>query len=109
MGTKKHRALRKKEEINWIVVRNRLSSIDVINKRNVETAITHLGKRLGFSIAPGFGDRVIFKELFLHGLTLLDTKKSNSKIQMNPSVVTARQELRDFIRSLNFAEVNKKL
>ena len=106
---KKYRAFKKNEEINWIVVRNRLSSMDVINKRNVSTAIKHLGKKLGFSVAPGFGDRVIFKELFLNGLTLLDAKKNNNRIQMNPSVVAARQELRDFVLSLNLAEVNKTL
>ena len=70
------RASRGKGEIKWIVVRNRLSSLDAINKRNVESALEKLSKRFGFKIAKGFGDRVIFKELFLLGLTLHDAKES---------------------------------
>ena len=105
---KKHKALKKKEEINWIVVRNRLLSIDAINKRKVGSAITHLSKKLGFLIASGFGDRVIFKELFLNGLTLLDTEKFN-KMKINPSVIAARQELREFVQSLKLDEVNERL
>ena len=41
----------------------------------MDESITKLAKKFGFRIAPGFGDRVIFKELFLHGLTLHDAKK----------------------------------
>ena len=96
---KKNKALKRKEEISWVVVRNRLSSIDIINKRNVGSAIKALGKRLGFSVVPGFCDRVIFKELFLKGLTLLDTKQIN-KVKVNPSIIAARQELREFVESL---------
>ena len=96
---KKNKALKRKEEINWVIVRNRLSFVDAINKRNVGSAIKALGKRLGFSVVPGFSDRVIFKELFLKGLTLLDTKQIN-KVKVNPSIIAARQELREFVQSL---------
>ena len=92
-----------------MVVRNRLSSTNVINKRNVASAIKHLGKKLGFFISPGFGDRVIFKELFLRGLTLLDAGKSNDLIKLNTSVIAARQELREFIYALKLAEISKKI
>ena len=105
---KKHSALKRRKEINWIVVRNRLSYVDAINKRNVGSAITYLGKKLGFSVVPGFGDRVIFKELFLNGLTLLDTKSIN-KMKINPSIIAARQELREFVLSLKLADVNRRL
>ena len=106
---KKHKASKEKREIDWIVVRNRLPAIDVINKKNIASVIAHLGKRLGFFITSGFGDRVIFKELFLNGLTLLDTEKINKQIKINPSITAARQELREFISSLKLIEVNKKL
>jgi chromosome partitioning protein len=106
---KKLRALKKNKEIQWVVVRNRLSSTNVINKRNVASAIKHLGKKLGFYVSPGFGDRVIFKELFLRGLTLLDAKTSSNLIKLNTSVIAARQELREFLYSLKLAEINKKI
>jgi chromosome partitioning protein len=106
---KKLRALKKNKEVQWVVVRNRLSSTNVINKRNVASAIDHLGKKLGFYVSPGFGDRVIFKELFLEGLTLLDAKQSNNLIRLNTSVIAARQELREFLYSLGLADIDKKI
>ncbi len=99
---------RTRKEINWIIVRNRLSTLDAINKRNVEVSLAKLAKRFGFKIAPGFGDRVVFKELFLLGLTLHDAA-SSGEIRMSTSVIAARQELREFINALGIAEVVAKL
>ena len=106
---KKLKALKKKMEIEWVVVRNRLSSINVKNKQNVGIAIAHLGKKLGFNVAPGLGDRVIFKELFLNGLTLLDATNCKHLIRLNTSIIAARQELRDLLYSLNLDTNNKKI
>ena len=100
---KMKRAMLKKAEIKWIVVRNRLSTLDAINKRNVEQSLAKLAKRFGFKIAPGFGDRVVFKELFLLGLTLHDVINS-SEIKLTPSVLAARQELRQFVQALGILE-----
>jgi chromosome partitioning protein len=105
---KMKRAARAQKEINWIVVRNRLSTLDAINKRNVEIAVAKLAKRFGFKIAPGFGDRVIFKELFLLGLTLHDIPQV-SEIKMTASVIAARHELRDFICSLAIPELTARM
>ncbi len=105
---KMKRAVSKMQEQVWVVVRNRLSTIDAKNKRNVGDALLKLSKRFGFRILPGFGDRVIFKELFLLGLTLLDAA-SAKEIKLNTSVIAARQELREFIAALNIKEVNERL
>ena len=51
--------------------RNRLSSLDAVNKRKVGEVLEQLAKRISFKVAPGFSERVIFRELFLQGLTLL--------------------------------------
>jgi len=96
---KLERAARDRKEIDWVLVRNRLSSLEAINKRNVESALQKLSKKMGFRIVPGFGDRVIFKELFLYGLTLLDAG-TLPVVRITPSVLAARQELRTFISTL---------
>jgi chromosome partitioning protein len=102
------RAARDKGEIKWIVVRNRLlANIETINQRNIEFSLEKLSKKFGFLLAPGFSDRVIFKELFLHGLTLHDT--GNSIVKMNPSMIAARQELRNFMHALKIKEITDKL
>ena len=90
--------------IDWIVVRNRLGAQRMVNKEKMERAVGNLAKRIGFRVAPGFNERVIFRELFPRGLTLLDLKDIGVK-QLNISNVAARQELRDLIKALNLPGV----
>ena len=90
--------------IDWIVLRNRLGAQQMINKMKMEKALERLSKRIGFRIAPGFSERVIFRELFPRGLTLLDLKDIGVK-QLNISNVAARQELRDLMSTLDLPEV----
>ncbi|WP_241503724.1 division plane positioning ATPase MipZ [Ferruginivarius sediminum] len=79
---------------SWIVCRNRLSNLDAHNKRNVCDALERLAQRLGFTVAPGFSERVIYRGLFLRGLTLLDLRRASVDTPMSMSHVAARQELR---------------
>ena len=97
---KMQRASRDCGTIEWIVLRNRLSSLDAVNKRKVGEVLEQLAKRISFKIAPGFSERVIFRELFLQGLTLLDLTKINYEKNFSISHVAARQELRDFLSYL---------
>lgn len=90
--------------IDWIVVRNRLGAQRMVNKEKMERAVAMLSKRIGFRIAPGFSERVIFRELFPRGLTLLDLKDIGIK-QLNISNVAARQELRDLIKTVKLPSV----
>lgn len=106
---KMERAGRDRGTVDWIVLRNRLSVTDAKNKRNVENVMGQLAKRVGFRVAPGFSERVIFRELFLRGLTLLDLLDPALKFPFTLSHIAARQELRNFIRSLNIKEVAQKL
>jgi chromosome partitioning protein len=97
---KMERATRDKGSIEWVVMRNRLSNLDAVNKRNVGVVLDNLAKRISFKVIPGFSERVIFRELFLQGLTLIDLTKANHEKVFNASCVAARQELRNFISSL---------
>ena len=90
--------------IDWVVVRNRMGAQAMVNKEKMERVIEKLSKRIGFRTAPGFNERVIFRELFPRGLTLLDLRDLGVK-GLNISNVAARQELRDLIKSLNLPNV----
>jgi chromosome partitioning protein len=90
--------------IDWIVVRNRLGAQQMVNKEKMGKALEKLAKRIGFRTAPGFNERVIFRELFPRGLTLLDLRDIGVK-QLNISNVAARQELRELIKALNLPDV----
>lgn len=96
---KEIRKARNGETIDWIVMRNRLSSLDARNKREVGELLQSISEKYGFRLAPGFGERVIFRELFLKGMTLLDLKE-DPEHQMTLSAVSARQEIRDLIRCI---------
>ena len=85
--------------VDWVVLRNRLSHIDARNKRKVGDALEHLARRIGYRLIPGFSERVIFREMFLNGLTLLDLRDQGFAFSM--SHVAARQEIRDLVRALN--------
>lgn len=90
--------------IDWIVLRNRVGAQQMVNKQKMERALYKLANRIGFRIAPGFNERVIFRELFPRGLTLLDLRDIGVK-QLNLSNLAARQELRDLIKALNLPNV----
>lgn len=92
------------QPIDWVVVRNRLGAQQMVNKKKMGEALEKLSRRIGFRVAPGFSERVIFRELFPRGLTLLDLRDLGVQ-QMNISNVAARQELRDLMKSLNLPGV----
>ena len=90
--------------IDWIVVRNRLGAQQMHNKKKVGSALEELSRRIGFRVVPGFSERVIFRELFPRGLTLLDLRDTGVD-QLNMSNIAARQELRDLIGGLRLSSV----
>jgi len=99
--SRKRRAMRDGGQIDWIVMRNRLSHLDAKNKRRVEAVLEELAARIGFRLAPGFGERVIFREMFPSGLTLLDMRKEGVDTQMAMSHVSARAEVRSLMDVLD--------
>ncbi|MEM6537050.1 MAG: division plane positioning ATPase MipZ [Pseudomonadota bacterium] len=88
--------------IDWVVMRNRLSSTRANNKKHMGEKLEELSSRIGFRLARGFGDRVIYRELFPRGLTLLDLGGKNAPIRLSTmSHVTARLEIRSLIATLS--------
>ena len=90
--------------IDWVVVRNRVGTQRMVNKERLLRAIRMLSQRIGFRVASGFSERVIFRELFPRGLTLLDLKDIGVR-KLNISNIAARQEMRDMMKELNLPDV----
>lgn len=88
----------KRREMDWVVVRNRSSHVEARNMRRLDGALTELSKRVGFRIANGLSERVIYRELFPSGLTLLDKGYLG---ELGTSHLVARQELRSLLAGLN--------
>ena len=89
---------------DWVVMRNRLSHIDARNKREIGRLLELLSRRIRFRLAPGFGERVIFRELFPKGLTLLDLRDDEADFKLSMSHVAARQEVRALIKAIGLPE-----
>lgn len=101
---RKQRALADGGSIDWIVMRNRLSSLDARNKRTIGRLLDELARRIGFRQAPGFSERVIFRELFPRGLTLLDLRQADAGVSFTMSHVAARQEVRALLAAIGLPE-----
>ena len=86
---------------DWIVVRNRLSTLGSRNKKVVGEGLKELSLRLGFRSVDGFAERLIFREFYPRGLTALDDLDL-ATLGTRPSMshVTARQEVENLLREL---------
>ena len=91
------RAKQTGKSVDWVVLRNRLQHIDSHNLRRVGAALDELARRVGFRVIPGLGERVIYRELFPKGLTLLDYEQLG---EVGLGHIAARQELREMIAGL---------
>jgi len=93
------------KSVDWVVLRNRLQHIESHNLRRVGAALDELAKRVGFRVIPGLGERVIYRELFPKGLTLLDLKHLG---EVGIGHVAARQELREMIAGLDIPDADSQ-
>ncbi|RMD64261.1 MAG: ATPase [Alphaproteobacteria bacterium] len=90
--------------IDWVVMRNRLTHIEARNKREIAGLMERLARRIGFRLAPGFGERVIYRELFLKGLTVLDLAEEVPGAAPNPSRTAARREIAALLETIGLSE-----
>ncbi len=97
---KQERAVKDGGRIDWIVLRNRLSPLGSRNQKNVGITLEQLATRIGFRLIDGFLERVIFRQLFLQGLTVLDLRDEGANVSLNLSHVAARQEIRSLLEAL---------
>jgi chromosome partitioning protein len=104
---RKRRLMAQRSNLDWVVMRNRVSSTEMRNKRRVATALDQLSSRVGCRVAPGFSDRVIFRELFPLGLTMLDLPVRGLAIPLTMSHVAARQEVRELLGALRLPGLEK--
>ena len=66
-------------------------------------SLNDLALRIGFRVIAGFGERVIYREMFLKGLTLMDLRQVSGRL--NLSHVAARQEVRSVVEAIGLPPV----
>lgn len=88
--------------IDWVLVRNRMSTLNSRNARLIQLGLDAVSGRVGCRIADGIGERVVFRSLFPIGMTVFDPL-DEEVLGGAPSMshVSARQEYRHLIEALN--------
>jgi chromosome partitioning protein len=87
--------------IDWIVVRNRMSPLENRNRRKVLRGLEEIAARLDLRLVGGVSERVVFRELFLRGLTAFDPLDAKT-LGDAPTIshLSARREITGLIHSL---------
>lgn len=88
-------------ETDWIVMRNRLSTLDSISKRRIHDILSTLSSQHGFRLANGFGERLIYRDLFLQGLTISDLPHVRPQEMMTSSQQAAMAETENLMNVIN--------
>jgi len=87
--------------IDWVVVRNRVSSLASRNSFRLLACVKQLSMQLGFRVADGIAERMIYREYFTRGLTVLDDPDTvGMSGRTTRSHLAARQEVQELIRML---------
>ena len=92
-------------EMDWIVVRNRTGHVEARNQTRLHNALGEMAKRVGFRVTQGLSERVIYRELFPSGLTLLDKGHLG---ELGTSHLVARQELRALVKALSLPAFSRE-
>ncbi len=90
------------QNIDWVLVRNRISMLSSRNMRQVQSTLEKIANRLGCRVADGIAERVVFRSLFPMGMTVFDPLDEN-QLGGLPSMshMSARQEYRGLVQALH--------
>ncbi len=86
---------------DWIVIRNRLSTLRSRSKARLAVTLAELGARLGFRCVEGLVERLVYRDFFPRGMTALD-ELSKAALGRRPtrSDQNARHEIETLIAAL---------
>jgi chromosome partitioning protein len=87
--------------IDWVVIRNRVSTLGSRNKLLVGEGLEALARRLGFRFITGLAERVVYREFFPRGLTALDQLEEET-LGTQPSIshASAQEEVGQLLTML---------
>jgi chromosome partitioning protein len=87
---------------DWIVVRNRLESLQSSNQRQISQVLDVVRTVVGFRIARGLLERPVYREFFASGLTVFDPVGAAGP--SSPPNFLARVEVQNLVRELGLIE-----
>jgi chromosome partitioning protein len=98
---RRQRRLVEDNDTDWIVMRNRMGQLETRNGRNIAEGLQDLSRRMLFRQADGFTERVVYREMFPRGLTVLDTLSERTLgVKPTQSHQIANEEVTRFFNTL---------
>jgi chromosome partitioning protein len=90
---------------DWIVVRNRLESVESSNQHQITNVLDVIRRTLGFRIARGLMERPVYREFFAAGLTVFDPVEgfTDAADPGRPDLL-ARLEVQNLIREIGLID-----
>jgi chromosome partitioning protein len=95
---KKIRARDNLKELHWALVINRASNVNHENSQNCLNLLNKIQRNLNFDICYKIYDRIVYKELFQHGLTIFDLPHLTSDISLLK--IKAHEEMTGFVSKI---------
>jgi len=89
---------------DWIVVRNRLESVESSNQHQITQVLEVIQRTLGFRIACGLRERPVYREFFAAGLTVFDPVEGFTGAESNRPDLLARLEVQNLIREIGLID-----
>ena len=99
-STRQQRMIERKPPLHWLIVRNRLTYTKSKNSQLMTTLLNALSRRIHYTLSAGVSDRVIYRELFLKGLTMMDLKENGLNMHTSPSALSGRQEIINVLQNI---------
>jgi chromosome partitioning protein len=84
---------------DWIVVRNRLESVESSNQHQITEVLDVIQRTVGFRVASGLLERPVYREFFATGLTVLDPIEGFTSV-----AIPARVEVQNLIREIGLID-----
>jgi chromosome partitioning protein len=84
---------------DWIVVRNRLESVESSNQHQITQVLDVIQRTIGFRVARGLLERPVYRGFFAAGLTVLDPMEEFESV-----AEPARLEVQSLIRQLGLVD-----
>lgn len=99
-STRQQRMMERKPSLHWVVVRNRLTYSKSKNSQLMTVLLNALSRRIHYTLSAGISERVVFRELFLKGLTMLDLKENGLNMPTSVSATTAKREIMELMQNI---------
>lgn len=99
-AVQQQRMIERKKPLHWVIVRNRLTFSKSKNSQLMTMLLSALSRRIHYTLAQGISERVVYRELFLKGLTMMDLKENGLNMPMSTSATNSKQEVINLLQNI---------